>query len=73
MGVAWDEGSWEQPVLGWRQRRQEREGGEAALASGSRRRLGMAGASAYGERGGECGWLQPWVLGLPHELEGDCL
>lgn len=51
MGVAWDEGSWEQPVLGWRQRRREREGGEAAPASGSRRRLGMAGASAYGGAG----------------------
>ena len=51
----------------------EREGGEAAPASGSGRRLGMAGASAYGEQGGVCGWLQPWVLGLPHELEGFCL
>ena len=43
MGVAWDEGSWEQPVLGWRQRRQEREGGEAALASGWREEAGDGG------------------------------
>ena len=43
MGVAWDEGSWEQPVLGWRQSRQEREGGEAALASGWREAAGDGG------------------------------
>ena len=45
---------------GWSHKRQE-EAGDGG------------GQVLMGERGGECGWLQPWVLGLPHELEGVCL